>query len=362
MNSRSIVKIGLLTALLAVVFWSFASAQSLTVPPGFEISEFATGLRGVRTIEFDPAGSLYAALSRDGSVVRLDAEDGSRRDVVVEGLNRPYGLAFHDGWMYVGERHRIVRYRGPSYETAEVVVPDLPTGGSHWTREISFDAEGRLLVAVGSSCNVCEEKDPRRAAVIRYAADGSGEQIIGEGLRNVAGLALHELTGVMWASQNERDMLGDNLPVEEINLLTRDGEHFGWPFCHGDRVPNPEYRDRANFCQATVPPALGIQAHSAPLGMVFYTADAFPEAYRGDLFVALHGSWNRSERTGYKVVRVHVDDGAPVSYEDFATGWLSAGRVHGRPVDVTVGPHGDLFMSDDDGGRIYKIRWVGGGQ
>jgi glucose/arabinose dehydrogenase len=197
---------------------------------------------------------------------------------------------------------------------------------------------------------------------MRYSADGSDRVIIAAGLRNVAGLSMHPGTGVMWASQNERDMLGDDLPVEEINLLTRDGEHFGWPFCHGDRVPNPEYQDRGNFCQTTVPPALGIQAHSAPLGMAFYTGDAFPEEYRGDLFVALHGSWNRSERTGYKVVRVRVDDGVPVSYEDFAAGWLSAGRVHGRPVDVTVGPRGDVFISDDDGGRIYRIRWTGDGR
>ena len=361
MRSRSIVRIGLLVALLAVVFWAYASAQSLSVPSGFEIVEFADGLRGVRTLAFGPDGSLYAAVSRDGRVVRVDPDEGSRRETVLEGLNRPYGLAFHDGWMYVGERHRVVRYRGPRYRESEIVVSDLPTGGSHWTREIAFDAQGRLLVAVGSSCNVCEERDPRRAAVTRYGTDGSGEEIIGEGLRNVAGLALHPGTGVMWASQNERDMLGDDLPVEEINLLTRDGEHFGWPFCHGDRIPNPEYRDRANFCQTTVPPALGIQAHSAPLGMAFYTGDTFPEEYQGDLFVALHGSWNRSERTGYKLIRVRVENGAPVSYEDFATGWLVAGRVHGRPVDVAVAPDGDLFMSDDEGGRIYRIRWGGNG-
>lgn len=359
MKTRAIVVIGLLAALLAVAFRLFASAHVLSVPPGFEIIEFADRLRGVRTLEFGPDGSLYAAVSRDGRVVRLDPEDANRRETILDGLNRPYGLAFHDGWLYVAERHRVVRYRGSSYEESEVVVPDLPTGGSHWTREIAFDSEGRLLVAVGSSCNVCEERDPRRAAVTRYSADGAREEIVGEGLRNVAGLALHPGTGVMWASQNERDMLGDDLPEEEINLLGRDGEHFGWPYCHGDRIPNPEFRGREDFCQTTVPPALGIQAHSAPLGMAFYTGDEFPVEYRGDLFVALHGSWNRSERTGYKLIRVRVDEGRPVSYEDFATGWLWAGRVAGRPVDVVVGPGGELFMSDDEGGRIYMIRWVG---
>jgi len=359
MNRRSVVRVAVLVALLGGVVWSLASAQSLSVPDGFEITEFADGLRGVRTLEVGPDGQLYAVLSRSGRVVRLDADEGGRAEEVASDLNRPYGLAFHDGWMYVGERHQIVRFRGPDYGALEVVVPGLPTGGSHWSREIVFGSDGMLYVAVGSSCNVCEERDPRRAAVVRYRPDGSGETIVAEGLRNAAGLAVHPGTGSLWASQNERDMLGDDLPVEEINILTSDGEHFGWPYCHGDRIANPEYSDRASFCAGTVPPALGIQAHSAPLGMAFYTGDQFPAEYQGDLFVALHGSWNRSERTGYNLIRVRVRDGRPVSYEDFASGWLSGGRVSGRPVDATMAPDGSLFLSDDEGGRIYRIRWVG---
>lgn len=357
MNSKAVLGVSLLVGLLAAAFWTYAGAQSLTVPEGFEIEEFADGLRGVRTLAFGPDGQLYAAVSRDGRIVRLSA-DGQVVDEVLGGLNRPYGLAFHDGWMYVGERHRVIRTRGPD-QAVEVVVPSLPTGGSHWTREIVFGSDGMLYVAVGSSCNVCEERDPRRAAVTRYRPDGSGEEVFAEGLRNVAGLAVHPPTGLLWASQNERDMLGDDLPVEEINILDSPGEHFGWPYCHGDGVPNPEYDDRGDFCRTTTPPALGIQAHSAPLGMAFYTGTAFPPEYRGDLFVALHGSWNRSERTGYELVRVLVDGDRPTGYESFASGWLSAGRVSGRPVDVVVGPNGELFLSDDDGGRIYRIRWTG---
>lgn len=358
MKLRTIVRIAaLVIAVLGGALYSFASAQNLRVPAGFEITEWASGLRGVRTIEFGPDGHLYAVLSRSGTIVRLDASGADAQEVVTD-LNRPYGLAFHDGYMYVGERHRVVRLRGPAYASVEVVVPDLPTGGSHWTREIAFGADGMLYVAVGSSCNVCEERDPRRAAVSRYTADGRDFALHSEGLRNVAGLAVHPETGVVWASQNERDNLGDDLPVEEINLLVDEGAHYGWPYCHGDRIPNPEYRDRTAFCRTTVPPALGIQAHSAPLGMAFYTGTRFPSEYRGDLFVALHGSWNRSERTGYKVVRVRVRDGRPVSYEDFASGWLGR-RVTGRPVDVVVAPDGSLLVSDDDGGRIYSIRWTG---
>ena len=360
MRSRQVVRVAVVVGILAGAVWSFGAAQSLHVPPGFEISQLADGLGGVRTLKVGPDGRVYAVLSRSGRIVRLDPERGGPAEDVIDGLNRPYGLAFRDGYMYVGERHRIVRYRGPDYRTAEVVVPDLPTGGSHWTREIVFGSDGMLYVSVGSSCNVCEERDPRRAAVMRYRPDGSGETIVAEGLRNAAGLAVHPTTRAIWASQNERDNLGDDLPVEEINILTEDGEHFGWPFCHGDRQANPEYAERAAFCRTTVPPALGIQAHSAPLGMVFYDGMAFPEEYRGDLFVALHGSWNRSERTGYKLIRVRVENGRPISSEDFAWGWLGGRRVTGRPVYPVVAPDGSLLLSDDEGGRIYRIRWAGG--
>jgi len=345
------------TVVLAAVVAAPLSAQ-VRVPEGFEISVFSDDLDGVRTLRFGPDGMMYAVLSRSGRIVRIDPEDGASHEPVVSGLTRPYGLAFYDGWMYVGETDQVVRYRGPSYEQSEVVVPDLPTGGGHWTREIVFGPDGMLYLSVGSSCNLCEEADPRRAAVTRYRPDGSGETIVAEGLRNSAGLAVHPETGAIWASQNERDMLGDDVPPEEINILS-DGTHFGWPYCYGQRIANPEYQDRASDCASTTPPALEIQAHAAPLGMVFYTGEQFPEEYRGDLFVALHGSWNRSERTGYELIRVRVVDGRPVSYEDFATGWLSSEQVSGRPVYPVVGPDGSLFLSDDGGGRIYRIRWTG---
>lgn len=334
-----------------------ATAQDLSVPAGFGIEVFAEGLGEVRTLRLGPDDMLYAVLSDAGRVVRFDPSGEGTPERVVDDLDRPYGLAFHEGWMYVGETDQIVRLRGPDYGTREVVVEDLP-GGGHWTREIAFGPDGMLYVSIGSSCNVCEERDPRRAAVVRYAPDGSGETIVAEGLRNSAGLAFHPETGELWASQNERDNLGDDVPREEINILA-DGEHFGWPYCYGDRVANPEYRDRANFCQTTTPPALTMIAHSAPLGMVFYTADQFPEAYRGDLFVALHGSWNRSELSGYRLIHVEVEDGRPVSHEDFATGWLRGGRASGRPVYPEVGPDGSLFLSDDGRGVVYRIRWLG---
>jgi glucose/arabinose dehydrogenase len=342
-----------------------ASPQTLVqVPQGFAVSIFAEGLSGVRMLELGPDDRLYAALSSAGEIVRFDLNtDGTANGdptVVASGLRQPFGLAFHNGDLYVGETHQVIRLRGSALTQETVIVPGLPTGG-HWTREIEFGPDDRLYVSVGSSCNVCEEGDARRASVIRYSATGSGEEIIAEGLRNAVGLAFHPETGALWASQNERDNLGDDVPAEELNILTPGGvvEHFGWPYCYENRVPNPEYADPGR-CVGTVVPALEMQAHSAPLGMVFYNGEQFPAEYRGDLFLAFHGSWNRSEPTGYKVVRVRVENGQPVSYEDFASGWLTeAGSVRGRPVAVEVGPEGSLYVSDDRAGRIWRVRWVG---
>jgi glucose/arabinose dehydrogenase len=334
------------------------------VPQGFAVSIFAEGLVGVRMLEMGPDGRLYAVRSSAGQIVRFDLNaDGTANGapaIVASGLRQPFGLAFLNGDLYVGETHQVIRLTGPAFTQETIIVPGLPTGG-HGTREIEFGPDGRLYLSVGSSCNLCEEGDVRRAAVVRYAANGSGQEIIALGLRNTVGLAFHPETGALWASQNERDNLGDDVPAEELNILTPGGavEHFGWPYCYENRVPNPEYADPGR-CLSTVPPALEMQAHSAPLGMVFYDGDQFPVEYRGDLFLAFHGSWNRSEPTGYKIVRVRVENGQPVSYEDFAAGWLTeSGRVLGRPVAVEVGPDGSLYVSDDGAGRIWRVRWAG---
>src|SRR5688572_4104829 len=334
-------------------------AEAVRVPTGFAIELFAEGLGNVRTLRTGPDGRLYAALSEQGRVVRFDvSRPTAEPESVADGLEVPYGLAFHEGDLYVGEGHQVIRLDGPDFTRETVVVPNLPTGG-HWTRDIIFGADGMLYVSVGSSCNLCEERDARRAAVTRYRPDGSGQQVIASGLRNAAGIAVHPATGVIWVSQNERDNLGDDIPPEEINVLS-DGTDFGWPYCYGQRIPNPEYRDRAGRCASTTPPALEIQAHSAPLGIAFYTGEQFPEEYRGDLFVAFHGSWNRSDPTGYMLAHVDVRDGRPVSYEPFVDVWLQPnGDVTGRPVYPAVGSDGALYVSDDGEGRIWRVRWVG---
>lgn len=361
----------LVAVLVSFVLAAEAPAQgppvrNLQTPPGFTVSIFAAGLRGPRWMSFGPDGNLYVSLPREGRVVMLpDRDRDGRADdviVIVEGVSGAHGLAWLRDSLWVSTSTHVLKLRFQAGDERargyDVIVGGLTDGSGHSTRTLLFDPGGRhLYVAVGSSCNICEERDRRRAAIVRYNVDGSGETIYARGLRNVVGLEFHPATGTLWATQNERDWLGDDLPLEELNIIQQGGD-YGWPYCYGTRIPNPEYGD-ARRCADTIPPALTFQAHSAPLGMTFYTAAQFPEEYRGDAFIAFHGSWNRSQPTGYKVVHVEVKDGKPVSSHDFVAGWLtSEGSVWGRPVDVKVGPEGALYISDDQGGRIWRVTYA----
>jgi glucose/arabinose dehydrogenase len=340
----------------------------LTAPAGLAVTYFARDLEGVRFMAVSPDGAVYASQPGRGRVVRLP--DGNRDGVAdsivvaVTGLDQPHGLAFHKGALYVANTDGVVRVTlgadGRS-SSAPVYVNRYSSGGGHWTRTIVFGADSAMYVAVGSTCNVCVEQSSDRAAVLRFNEDGSGKRVFASGLRNAVGLAVEPTTGALWASQNERDELRpdhEDLPPEEINILT-DGADYGWPYCYGDRLPNPEFNDAAR-CAATVPPAAKLQAHSAPLGMSFLArATRLPEEYRGDLLVAYHGSWNRSTPTGAKVVRVHVVGGKPVGVDDFITGWqASNGSRWGRPVDVTVAADGSVLISDDAANAIYRLARV----
>jgi glucose/arabinose dehydrogenase len=343
-------------------------AQRIRLPAGFEIRVFARGLMTPRFMTVGPDNLIYVSMPSMGWVGRLRDDDGDgkveRIDRVIQDLDRPHGLAFHEGKLYVAGTQkvwRIDRFRGdgqPGQITA--IVSNLSDGG-HWTRTILFGPDGKLYLSVGSSCNVCKEKDPRRAAIVRYNPDGSGEEIFATGLRNSVGVAWHPVTKELWGTDNGRDWLGDDSPPDEINII-RQGKVYGWPNCIADRVPDPDF-GTAEICQKTEPPAVKLQAHSAPLGLAFYTGKQFPQEYQGDLFVALHGSWNRSKKTGYKVVRVKLDKGQVKQVEDFATGWLMQEKgtdiVWGRPVDLVVGPDGGLYLSDDSAGFIYKISYKG---
>jgi glucose/arabinose dehydrogenase len=343
--------------------------DALRVPPGFRIEVFARDLGRARFLALDPRGTLLVSVPRSGRILALpdDDRDGraDRAAVVAEGLDLPHGLAFHQGWLYVAETGRVVRLRyDVSTRTAagapEVVVADLPARGGHWTRTIAFGADGRLYVSVGSSCNNCEERDPRRAAVTRYDADGSGETRFATGLRNAVGLAFRPGTEELWATVNGRDWLGDDAPPEYVTRV-EEGAFYGWPHCYwadGRVVADPDL-PRPERCRRMTAPSLTYQAHSAPLGLAFYTGRQFPSEFHGSLFVALHGSWNRSTPTGYKVIRVRLEGGAPRA-EDFATGWLVGGQAWGRPVDVAVAPDGSLFVSEDARGIVYRIVYGAG--
>jgi glucose/arabinose dehydrogenase len=336
---------------------AFRQPHTLNLPQGWRAQLFAAGLAGPRLLAFDEQGVLHVTLTRAGAVVALPDrdQDGVADGVVAvrEGLERPHGLAFRDGWLYIAETGRVVRLRGAAggleRPTLESVVPELPAGGNHYTRTLGFGPDGGLYVSVGSSCNVCVEPDPRRAAILRFEADGSGGRIYARGLRNAVGFTWQPGTGALIATNNGRDMLGDDLPPETLNVV-RDGDDFGWPRCHVGRLVDPDF-GRADACSGVAAPRAEMQAHAAPLGLAFY-----PDA--ASVLVAQHGSWNRSVPVPPQLVRVvlRADGGSAV--EPFASGWqLGGGEASrwGRPVDVAAGPDGAVYVSDDGAGAIYRL-------
>jgi len=343
--------------------------QQLKLPTGFHIAVFAGDLEGPRMLTFTPGGVLLVSESGEGKVVALpDPEQTGKADrviTVLSGLNEPHGIAFYEGKLYVAENDKVRRY---DWDEANLrasnpkTLADLPTGGGHSTRSLVFN-NGKMYVSAGSSCNVCIEKDPRRAAVMQFNPDGSGQEIFAKGLRNAVGLAVNPKTNTVWVTVNGRDWLGDDLPPETIYDLGKGGVDAGWPYCYGDRVPDSNFtKPGDNRCQSVIEPKVQMQAHSAPLGLAFYEGTMFPSEYRNNIFVAFHGSWNRSVPTGYKIVRVKLDDkGQPVGgAQDFITGWLAPGetkkgRWMGRPVGIVFASDGSMYLSDDAAGVVYRV-------
>ena len=344
----------------------------LQTPAGFHISVFAPDIDGARMMIFTPGGVLLVSESGEGKVVALpdpkQTGKASRTATVLSGLNEPHGLAFYEGKLYVAENDKVRRY---DWDEANLrasnptKLADLPTGGGHSTRTILFHG-GKMYVSAGSSCNVCLEKDPRRATVMEFNPDGSGQKIFAKGLRNAVGVAVNPKTDTVWVTVNGRDWLGDDLPPETIYDLGKDGGDAGWPFCYGDRVPDSNFtKPGDDRCKNVLEPKVQMQAHSAPLGLAFYEGTQFPPEYRNNIFVAFHGSWNRSVPTGYKIVRIKLDDkGQPQGgAEDFITGWLAPGetkkgRWMGRPVGIIFGSDGSMYVSDDAQGAIYRITYA----
>lgn len=344
---------------------SSASTELLTVPQGFQVSIFQSGLKGPRMMTLGPDGTLYVAERGADRIIRLPDQNGDgyadQVQVAADGLNDPSSLAFYkDGSLYVGETTRILRLTDPegdgSFQDKETVISGLPAGG-HSTRTVRFSPDGETLyVSIGSSCNICQEEDRRRAAIMRYRPDGSGAERYARGLRNAVGITFRPGTKELWVTNNGRDWLGDNQPPETVYHVQK-GDDAGWPRCHAARIVDPKFGKRGD-CQGVLEPQLEMQAHAAPLGLAFYSGDRFPEEYRGDLFIALHGSWNRTTPTGYKVVRASFENGKLGAPREFVSGWLRKdGSSWGRPVDVLSGPEGNLYISDDSGGTIYRVSY-----
>jgi glucose/arabinose dehydrogenase len=280
--------------------------------------------------------------------------------VVASGLEHPSSVDFYQGALYVGEDSRITRLTLGADHMATgraVVVPSLPAGGRHTTRTVLVGPDGRLYVSIGSSCDDCVESDPHRAAVWVYNLDGSGGRLYARGLRNAVGMAVNPSTRAIWVTDNGRDMLGDNVPPETIYAL-QDGGNYGWPFCHAGTIVDPQIGHPGD-CNGVLQPLVRMQAHSAPLGLAFYTGESFPPAWRG-LYVAFHGSWNRSVPTGYKVIFLPLDTAGRITGppQDFATGWLHSDEsVSGRPVGLAVSPDGALYVTDDYAGDVYRVTY-----
>lgn len=348
------------------------------VPAGFVVTRFASGLAEPRMIRTAPNGDLFIAESKSDRIRVLRDADGDGKpevnQIFAKGLSQPFGIAFYPlgpdpKYIYIANTDSVVRYPYKSGDTAaksksETVVANVSgggmlTGGGHWTRDIVFSKDGaKLYLSVGSRSNVDDDSDEnRRARIFEYTPDGKNEKVYATGIRNAVGIAIHPETGELWASVNERDELGDHLVPDYITRV-KQGAFYGWPWYYlgGHRDPRHEGKHPELKDQVAVPDVL-LQSHSASLGMAFYFADQFPQEYRGRAFAAEHGSWNRSHRTGYKVISLPMNDGKPTGeYEDFMTGFVkSDDEVWGRPVAVTVGKDGSLFVTDDAGECVWRV-------
>jgi glucose/arabinose dehydrogenase len=336
--------------------------EKIRLPAGFEIRVFAR-IPDARSLARSPKGTLFVGTREDGGVYAV-RDDSGRPDPVVRiarGLNMPNGVAVRDGALYVAEVHRVVRYDGIESRLekppAPVVVREFPPDHHHGWKFIAFGPDGLLYVPVGAPCNICQP-EPIYAAIHRMRPDGSGFETFARGVRNTVGFDWHPDTHELWFTDNGRDMLGDDVPPDELNNAPRAGMDFGYPTCHGRNISDPGL-GRRRPCSATTPPALELGPHVAALGMRFYTGRMFPEKYRKGIFIAEHGSWNRTHKIGYRVMFVPLENGRPTGYEVFAEGWLQGESAWGRPVDVLVTPDGALLVSDDQSGTIYRISYRG---
>ncbi len=359
------------TLMLSAALWSAAAEaldlEKIRLPDGFKIEIYAKGVSNARQMALGDKGTLFVGSRTAGKIYAvIDHDQDGRAEsglVLDTGLTMPTGLAFRDGALYVGAVSRILRYdaiedRLDDPPEPVVIVDHLPSDTHHGWKYLDFAPDGRLFVPVGVPCNVCEKEGPY-GTILAMDADGANPQVFARGVRNSVGFDFHPVTGELWFTDNGRDNLGDDIPPGELNHATAAGQHFGFPYCHGGHIPDRRY-GRKRGCEEFTPPAQALGPHVAPLGMTFYTGDMFPAEYRNQIFIAEHGSWNRSRKIGYRIMLVRLDDaGRAIAYEPFAEGWLQGQTAWGRPADVIVMPDGALLVADDRANVIYRISYDG---
>lgn len=369
-HSAALVRTRSWAALAGLFAFTSVSASSSTdavlenvrLPAGFKLEVYADNVPEARSMALGARGTLFVG-TRTGKVFAVSGSPGSAQKpmvrVLADKLNMPNGVAFRDGALYVAEVNRILRY--DAIETAlgnppapKVVRDDLPKDRHHGWKYIAFGPDGKLYVPIGAPCNVCNE--PKYASIVRMNPDGSDYEVFARGIRNTVGFTWHPATRELWFTDNGRDWLGDDKPPCELNRAARPGLDFGFPYCHGKDIKDPEF-GKLGDCANITAPVQELGAHVAALAVKFYTGTAFPEAYRGRAFIAEHGSWNRKEKSGYRITTVKLDGAKAVSYEPFATGFHRGNDVYGRPVDLLVLADGSMLVSDDQAGAIYRLRY-----
>jgi len=340
--------------------------DKIKLPQGFSISIYAK-VDNARSMALGDKGTVFVGNRKGDKVYALIDKDkngeAETKYVLASNLNTPNGVAFRNGSLYIAEIDKIWRMDNIEDHLADPPAPVLvtdqyPSDGHHGWKYIAFGPDGKLYVPVGAPCNICNdnERDPRYASITRINADGSGQEVYAHGIRNTVGFDWHPQTGELWFTENGRDWMGDNSPPDELNHADRKDMHFGYPYCHSDDTKDPEF-GTGKDCSQYVKPAVKLAPHTAALGMKFYTGTQFPQEYRNQIFIAEHGSWNRSEPIGYRVMLVRLEGNTVKSYEVFAEGWLENGKAWGRPVDILQLPDGSLLVSDDHANVVYRIAY-----
>jgi glucose/arabinose dehydrogenase len=343
-----------------------AELAQIKLPPGFTISYFAQNVGSAREMALGPDGTVYVGTRGDKVYALPDRNKDGKADEVItiaSGLNAPNGVAVRNGALYVGEINRIIRYDNIAQKLKQkpkpaVVYDQLPNRDHHGYRYIAFGPDGKLYVPVGAPCNVCEPEEPIFATINRMNPDGTGLEIFAKGVRNTVGFDWSPVTKEMWFTDNGRDMLGDNIPPCELNRAPQPGMHFGFPYVHAGDIMDPKF-GAGKKATDYAGPARKLGPHVAPLGMAFYAGKAFPAQYRNQIFIPEHGSWNRSNKIGYRITLVRLDASGKktTAYETFAEGWLQNGRSWGRPVALLELPDGSLLVSDDQNDAVYRINY-----